>query len=122
MEAHGRYLKKIKGHKEVAFIGPCLAKKVEIHDNGNYGIDAALTFEELTAWWKEEGIDPILEPVNEQDNGFCDDANFYPIPGQLQDHKTTNRRPWREFIEVSGKENCMLMLDELRKASFIAPG
>ncbi len=119
MEAHGRYLKKIKGHKEVAFIGPCLAKKVEIHDNGNYGIDAALTFEELTAWWKEEGIDPILEPVNEQDNGFCDDANFYPIPGgSYKTIKPLIEDPWREFIEVSGKENCMLMLDELRKGEF----
>ncbi|WP_213974856.1 [Fe-Fe] hydrogenase large subunit C-terminal domain-containing protein, partial [Tepidanaerobacter acetatoxydans] len=81
MEAHGRYLKNIKRHKEVAFIGPCLAKKVEIYDEGNYGIDAALTFEELMAWWEEEGIDPILESVNEVENGFCDDANFYPIPG-----------------------------------------
>ncbi|WP_237660852.1 [Fe-Fe] hydrogenase large subunit C-terminal domain-containing protein [Tepidanaerobacter sp. GT38] len=119
MEAHGRYLKKIKGHKEVAFIGPCLAKKVEIHDSGNYGIDAALTFEELLAWWKEEGIDPILEPVNEDENGFCDDANFYPIPGGS--YKTIEpliEDPWREFIEVSGKENCMLMLDELRKGEF----
>lgn len=119
MEAHGRYLKKIKGHKEVAFIGPCLAKKVEIHDKGNYGIDAALTFEELVAWWKEEGIDPILEPVNEHENGFCDDANFYPIPGGS--YKTIEpliKDQWREFIEVSGKENCILMLDELKKGEF----
>lgn len=119
MEAHGRYLKKIKGHREVAFIGPCLAKKVEIHDKDNYGIDAALTFEELTAWWEEKGIDPILEPIDEAENGFCDDANFYPIPGGS--YKTIEpliKDPWREFIEVSGKENCMLMLDELKKGEF----
>lgn len=119
MEAHGRYLKKIKGHNEVAFIGPCLAKKVEIHDEGNYGIDAALTFEELMAWWKEEGIDPILEPVNEDESGFCDDANFYPIPGGS--YKTIEpliEEKWREFIEVNGKENCMMMLDELKKGEF----
>ncbi len=119
MEAHGRYLKKIKGHKEVAFIGPCLAKKVEIHDEGNYGIDAALTFEELMAWWKEEGIDPILESVNEVENGFCDDANFYPIPGGS--YKTIEpfiQDKWREFIEVSGKENCIMMLDEIKKGEF----
>lgn len=119
MEAHGRYLKKIKGHKEVAFIGPCLAKKVEIHDEGNYGIDAALTFEELMAWWKEEGIDPILESVNGVENGFCDDANFYPIPGGS--YKTIEpfiQDKWREFIEVSGKENCIMMLDEIKKGEF----
>jgi iron only hydrogenase large subunit-like protein/uncharacterized Fe-S cluster-containing protein len=119
MEAHGRYLKKTKGHKEVAFIGPCLAKKVEIHDKGSYGIDASLTFEELMAWWEEEGIDPLLEPVNEHENGFCDDANFYPIPGGS--YKTIEpliQDNWREFIEVSGKENCMLMLDELKKGEF----
>ncbi len=119
MEAHGRYLKKIKGHKEVAFIGPCLAKKVEIYDEGNYGIDAALTFEELMAWWEEEGIDPILESVNEVENGFCDDANFYPIPGGS--YKTIEPfipDKWREFIEVSGKENCIMMLDEIKKGEF----
>lgn len=119
MEAHGRYLKKIKGHKEVAFIGPCLAKKVEIYDEGNYGIDAALTFEELMAWWKEEGIDPILESVNGVENGFCDDANFYPIPGGS--YKTIEpfiQDKWREFIEVSGKENCIMMLDEIKKGEF----
>ncbi len=119
MEAHGRYLKNIKGHKEVAFIGPCLAKKVEIHDEGNYGIDAALTFEELMAWWEEEGIDPILESVNEVENGFCDDANFYPIPGGS--YKTIEpfiQDKWREFIEVSGKENCIMMLDEIKKGEF----
>ncbi|AEE91123.1 putative PAS/PAC sensor protein [Tepidanaerobacter acetatoxydans Re1] len=119
MEAHGRYLKNIKGHKEVAFIGPCLAKKVEIHDEGNYGIDAVLTFEELMAWWEEEGIDPILESVNEVENGFCDDANFYPIPGGS--YKTIEpfiQDKWREFIEVSGKENCIMMLDEIKKGEF----
>jgi len=119
MEAHGRYLKNIKGHKEVAFIGPCLAKKVEIHDEGNYGINAALTFEELMAWWEEEGIDPILESVNEVENGFCDDANFYPIPGGS--YKTIEpfiQDKWREFIEVSGKENCIMMLDEIKKGEF----
>ncbi|WP_286680941.1 [Fe-Fe] hydrogenase large subunit C-terminal domain-containing protein [Tepidanaerobacter sp. EBM-49] len=119
MEAHGRYLKKVKGHKEVAFIGPCLAKKSEIHDIENYGIDAALTFEELMKWWEEEGIDPALEPIDEQKNGFCDDANFYPVPGGS--YKTIEpfiEAEWREFIEVSGKENCMTMLNEIKKGEF----
>ena len=89
------------------------------HDKENYGIDAALTFEELMTWWEEEGIDINLEPIDEKENGFCDDANFYPIPGgSFKTIEPHIKDKWREFINVDGKENCMKMLDELKKGEF----
>ena len=42
----------------VAFIGPCIAKKVEADDNPEL-LDVALTFEDLRLWLAAERIDPI---------------------------------------------------------------
>jgi len=119
MEAHGRYLKEVKGHSEVVFIGPCIAKKVEIRDEGNWGIDAALTFEELYQWWGEEGISPVFEDIDESKNGFSDVANFYPVPGgsfkTIEPHIADK---WRHFIEADGLENCHELLEELKNGLF----
>jgi two-component system NtrC family sensor kinase len=43
----------------VVFVGPCIAKKAEIRDRYVQGtVDAALTYDELTALWEKAGIDP----------------------------------------------------------------
>lgn len=115
MLAHARYLKTIKGHEKVVFIGPCLAKKQEIHDDDKHDVDSVLTFEEIKIWWVKEGIDPSMEPYGEE-NGFSDDANFYPIPGGT--FKTIEpylEEKWRRFISTDGLENCMELLEELKK-------
>lgn len=119
MEAHGKYLKEIKGHSEVVFIGPCIAKKVEIHDNQSTTIDGALTFEELKDWWAEESIEPYNEKINKNNTGFADSANLYPIPGGS--FKTIGpflENKWRNFIEVDGLEKCIMLLDEIKNGEF----
>lgn len=119
MEAHGRYLKDVKGHSEVVFIGPCISKKVEIHDEENFGIDAALTFEELKTWLSDEKINPALEKINERENSFSDDANFYPIPGgSFKTIEPYIKDKWRYFINADGLENCKELLEELKKGLF----
>jgi len=115
MVAHGRYLKKVKGYSKVVFIGPCLAKKLEIHDDDKNDVDAALTFEGVKKWLSEQGIDPASEDCVEE-SGFSDDANFYPVPGGT--FKTIQpfiKRQWRRFISADGLENCMKLLEELKK-------
>jgi iron only hydrogenase large subunit-like protein/uncharacterized Fe-S cluster-containing protein len=119
MEAHGRYLKKVKGHSKVIFVGPCIAKKEEIYDNYESAIDGVLTFEEIKAWWKEKGIEPIMEEIGENEDTFCDDANLYPIPGSA--FKTIEpllEEKWRSFISVDGLDNCMTLLEELKAGEF----
>lgn len=114
MVAHGRYLKKIKGYSKVVFIGPCLAKKMEIYDDDKNDIDAVLTFEEVKKWFLEQGIDPAAEVGNE--SGFSDDANFYPVPGgTFFTIKPLLKQLWRRFISVDGLEGCMKLLEELKK-------
>lgn len=115
MVAHGRYLKKMKGHSKVVFIGPCLAKKSEIHDDNRHDVDAVLTFEEVKAWCSEQGINPALEDCVEE-SGFSDDANFYPVPGgTFKTIKPLLKEQWRRYISVDGLESCMEFLEELKK-------
>lgn len=57
MQAHCRDIKRRHPEAKTVFIGPCVAKKDEAeHYDGI--VDAVLTFDELSAWFKEKGIEP----------------------------------------------------------------
>ncbi|MBR6299239.1 MAG: 4Fe-4S binding protein [Candidatus Gastranaerophilales bacterium] len=58
---------------EVVFIGPCIAKKNEADNNPDL-MAAALTFDELNYWIKEEFID--IENIENDEN--CQNCNFVP--------------------------------------------
>ena len=59
--AHVRLLQAGLGNVRVVFVGPCIAKKLEVEDAP--ALEAALTFGDLRAWLEREGIDPwALEP------------------------------------------------------------
>ena len=56
MQAHCRDIKRRHPEAKTVFIGPCVAKKDEAeHYDGI--VDAVLTFDELSAWFKEKGIE-----------------------------------------------------------------
>ncbi len=59
LAAHSVLLKRKLGFEtKIAFIGPCVAKKGEIlRDDIRPLIDTAITFEEMNAWFEDEGID-----------------------------------------------------------------
>ena len=70
MIAHGRLLAKQYGPDAyIVFIGPCIAKKMEILEESEAGvISAAMTFRGLADWLKEGGIvfqktDNVPEPL-----------------------------------------------------------
>lgn len=70
-----RYLKGTDPDAVVVFIGPCIAKKLEIQKVENTA-DYVLTFEELEAMFSARGIDPAaVEAENEQD-GSLKGKNF----------------------------------------------
>lgn len=58
---------------EVVFIGPCIAKKNEADNNPDL-MAAALTFDELNYWIKEEFID--IENIENDES--CQNSNFVP--------------------------------------------
>jgi PAS domain S-box-containing protein len=116
MIAHGKMLREMYGARiRVVFIGPCLSKKDECKDIQNSGvIDAAITFEELEAWFKEEDIDSNTD-LSEEIKGVKElRARIYPVPGGII--KTLESRNCKNYqcISIDGVERCMKVLDSIK--------
>ena len=69
MTATARYLKANHPDAVVVFIGPCVAKKLEIQ-KAEESADYVLTFEELAAMFDAKGIHVEDEAENEQDGSL----------------------------------------------------
>ncbi len=119
MIAHGRYIKKIYGSDaKVVFLGPCIAKKQEAEgdDRVTGAVDAILTFEELALWLKGEGID--LRSCEEKPMGNPNPRinRLYPVSGGvIQSVITEEEADGYHKVFVDGLENCMEMLECLRR-------
>ncbi len=84
-QTHARLLKKQLGEDiSVVFIGPCIAKKNEADSNPDL-IAAALTFEEVKVWFKQEDID--IQEANAQISegivGQAHEGALYPLDGGM---------------------------------------
>ncbi|MCX7773256.1 MAG: 4Fe-4S dicluster domain-containing protein, partial [Clostridia bacterium] len=104
--AHGKILRQMYGSRiRVVFIGPCLSKKYERRELQNSGvIDAVLTFEELEAWLKEEGIDRT-NALSEDLKGARElKARIYPAPGGVLKTLENTKSKNYQFISVDGVE------------------
>ncbi len=116
MIAHGRMLRETYGSRiKVVFIGPCLSKKDECKDIKNSGIiDAAITFEELEAWFEEEGIDESADLSEELKGARELRARIYPAPGGIL--KTLESRNSKSYqcISVDGVDRCIKILDSIK--------
>ena len=107
MQAHCKDIKSRFPNAKTVFIGPCVAKKDEAeHYEGI--VDAVLTFEELTEWFKAENID--LE--KEMDNDICSRARFFPTTGGIL--KTMAQDiPGYTYLALDGVENCIAALKDI---------
>ncbi len=107
MQAHCCDIKKrIPGAKTV-FIGPCVAKKDEAqHYEGI--VDAVLTFDELTAWLRAEGIE--LDQATEPDENSR--ARFFPTTGGILKTMAQDN-PDYTYMAIDGAENCMAALRDI---------
>ena len=107
MQAHCADIKRRRPDAKTVFIGPCVAKKDEAeHYEGL--VDAVLTFEELTNWLKNEGI----ELEKEVDNTPESRARFFPTTGGVL--KTMAERiPDYTYIAIDGVENCIAALKDI---------
>ena len=85
--AHAALLQKMYGKEiRIVFIGPCIAKKREADQFTE--IAAALTFNELKQWFKEEGIRPERIAEDEGANQSfvprrAAKGSFYPVDGGM---------------------------------------
>lgn len=106
MRAHCMDIKRRFPAAKTVFIGPCLSKKYE-GENSFGAVDCVLTFEELTAWLSEEGI----ELAYEEEDGGCRSRLFPTAGGILRSMAADD--PDYQYISVDGIENCKRAVEEL---------
>jgi len=122
MIAHGRLLKKKFGKDAyIVFIGPCIAKKMEIYDEAVAGsVDAVMTFRGLQEWFTENGIqcrqtnDDVVTPST-------DKARLFPIEGGLIVTADMNTDiPDNHMIVASGLDSCRDIFNNIRTGELSA--
>ncbi|MBO5321507.1 MAG: histidine kinase [Clostridia bacterium] len=107
MQAHCNDIKKRIPNAKTVFIGPCVAKKDEAEHYSGI-VDAVLTFEELTAWLKEENI--ILEP--ETDENPNSRARFFPTTGGILKTMAQDA-PGYTYLALDGVANCIEAIKDI---------
>lgn len=107
MQAHCMDIKKRVPEAKTVFIGPCVAKKDEAQYYEGI-VNAVLTFDELTKWLKDEGIE--LTPETDSDENSR--ARFFPTTGGiLKTMKQDN--PDYTYMAIDGVENCIQALKDI---------
>ena len=107
MQAHCADIKKRHPEAKTVFIGPCVAKKDEAEYYEGL-VDAVLTFEELTNWFRTEGVE--LEP--ETDNTPESRARFFPTTGGVLKTMTQDA-PGYTYVALDGVESCIAALKDI---------
>lgn len=107
MQAHNKDIKRRFPNAKTIFIGPCLSKKAEAESYEN-GVDCVLTFEELSAWLKEENI--TFEYL--EDNVELGRARLFPTTGGILKTLTV-KNPKYTYLAIDGIENCMHALEDI---------
>ena len=107
MQAHCADIKRRMPNAKTVFVGPCVAKKDEA-DYYEGLVDAVLTFEELTNWFKAEGI----ELDKEVDQTPQSRARFFPTTGGVL--KTMEKEiSGYTYIALDGMDNCISALKDI---------
>lgn len=111
MQAHCMDIKKRYPDAKTVFIGPCVAKKDEA-DHYSDIVDAVLTFEELTNWFKEENI----EPEKGIDDTNKSRARLFPTSGGII-ATLGEKIPGYSYMAIDGVEKCMEALKDIEEGN-----
>jgi len=116
MIAHGRVLaRKFDPEAYIVFIGPCIAKKLEILDvSETRAISAAITYRGLANWFDETGI--VLERADSPaEPPSSVDARLFPVEGGLIGTAGLSTDMLNgSLIVASGLETCHNILGDIR--------
>ena len=107
MQAHCKDIKTRIPNAKTVFIGPCVAKKDEAEYYEGI-VDATLTFEELSAWLKEENI--TLEQKTDSTEKSL--ARFFPTTGGILKTMSQKAQDYTYFA-IDGVENCIAALKDI---------
>ncbi|PKN20486.1 MAG: ferredoxin [Deltaproteobacteria bacterium HGW-Deltaproteobacteria-6] len=116
MIAHGRLLvQKYGPDAYIVFIGPCIAKKMEILDASEAGaVSVAITFRGLANWFKETGI-VFDKAASSLKPSTPVDARLFPIEGGLVGTaKLSTDMLNNSLVVASGLETCRNILGDIR--------
>lgn len=108
MQAHAVSLRKRYPGAKIVFVGPCISKKAEA-DQYDKVIDCVLTFEELTEWFRQEGIEPEQDTEQNPESR----ARLFPTAGGIlrtMDRENTDNYT---YLTVDGIENCMSAVKDI---------
>ena len=108
MQAHCLDIKKRHPEAKTVFIGPCVAKKDEADHYGDI-VDAVLTFEELTQWLKNEGIE-LEQKCDKED---FSKARIFPTTGGILKSMDLDAGDY-SYLALDGVENCISALEDIR--------
>lgn len=123
MIAMSRVLKRIHGADlRIAFIGPCIAKKVEAASNKLPGdVDVALTFTELREMFEAKGINPEEVQPSSFDPPFGTTGNLFPIShGMLQTAGIEEDLVVAEVVSTEGRSNFLEAIREFAEGNLDA--
>jgi len=118
MVAHARMLREIYGPRiKVVFIGPCIAKKHEAQfPASENAVSAVLTFDELSAWLKEEQV--TFEDNDPETRTMKNTLpRFYPVPGGIVRNIIPEYRSSYTCVSADGIEACMEILKALEEGA-----
>lgn len=108
MQAHCADIKKRYPDVKTVFIGPCVAKKDEAQKYIGL-VDAVLTFEELTEWFKRENIE-LEKNIDKTEESL---ARIFPTAGGVLKTMVKKNEGYR-YIAIDGAENCISALKDIR--------
>ncbi|MCF7944565.1 MAG: 4Fe-4S dicluster domain-containing protein [Spirochaetia bacterium] len=127
LRAHAAHLRDQHGDDiAVVFIGPCIAKKLESDRRPNE-IDAVLTYRELEAWMRSEGIFlddgtsvPLPSSVPVPQEGFfipeAEDAAVYAVEGgMIATLEGGKERFHGELVDISGPGHVLSFMQEQKE-------
>ena len=107
MQAHCKDIKRRYPNAKTVFIGPCVAKKDEAQYYEGI-VDAVLTFDELTSWFKSAGVDLARETDSDEHSR----ARFFPTTGGILKTMAQDN-PKYTYMAIDGVENCMAALKDI---------
>ncbi len=111
MQAHCKDIKRRYPNAKTVFIGPCVSKKDEAQSYEGI-VDAVLTYDELTSWFKAENIELKAE-INIDEHSR---TRLFPTTGGIL--KTMKKSsPNYTYLAIDGVDNCIAALKDIENGN-----
>lgn len=96
---------------KTVFIGPCISKKAEAEQYPEW-VDCVLTFEELTGWMQEQGVEfeQIPEDITKTK------ARLFPTTGGILKTMQCDA-PNYTYMSIDGIDNCVQVLQDIARGT-----